>query len=129
MVEIGGLPLGPGRLRPLQRLCAFVDDRGDAIFEADANLLQQLVGVAVVLIFDGVVEEGRDRLVLVAPVLEDERTDTEQVGDVRRGRAFFRLVGVQLGRIDQGIPEALIEYQSHPLAYACSQYSSTKTTP
>ena len=42
------------------------------------------------LIFDGVVQQGRDRLVLVAAVFQDDGRDGEQVRDIRHVGPFAR---------------------------------------
>ena len=50
------------------------------------------------LVLDGVVQDARDRLVLVAAVLEHERRHREQVRDVRDPRALAALIGMEQRR-------------------------------
>ena len=89
MGHVRGFPLPPGRLRRDQRVAAGLDDRGDPRPELALHLGQSL-GPALVL--DHVVQQGRDRFVLVSPVLQHQRGDREQVRDIRDVGALSQLL-------------------------------------
>jgi hypothetical protein len=77
--EVGFLARAPRRLRGDVGVRAGRDDGGDGGAEAAANGGER-AGAA--LVFDGVVEQGRDREILAAAVLEHQGGDGEEVGDV-----------------------------------------------
>jgi hypothetical protein len=69
MREIGRFALPPGRLGVRLRIGAAGNDGGHALAEAGADVGQPWRSA---LILHGVVEQGRDGLVLAPAVLEDE---------------------------------------------------------
>jgi hypothetical protein len=54
-------------------------------------------GKIVTLVFDGVVEQGGGRFVLVAAVLHNQRGDGQQMGDIRRITVLAPLLAMQPG--------------------------------
>jgi hypothetical protein len=62
------------------------------------------------LILDGVVEQRGNRLVLATAVLQHERRDPQQMGDVGHARALADLVGVRGGRVGHRLLEPWAEH-------------------
>src|SRR2546430_1087615 len=77
VLEVALLPLAPRRLGVGVGVGAGFDESSDAITEACADRVAGAPVVGVVL--DGVVEQGRDRLVFVATLLEYDGGDGHQV--------------------------------------------------
>ena len=71
-----------------------------------ANFRQDSRALAGGRVFDGVVQERRDRLVLTAAVLEHQGAHAHQVRHVRNSGAFTELLTVVPGRVRQGFVEA-----------------------
>ena len=90
--DVGFLALAPFRFRFDPRVRAVGDDRRHGIAEALPNFLEDRFAA---LVFDRIVEEGGDSLILVAAVLEDECGDGEQVGNVGDIRALSTLLAVE----------------------------------
>ena len=82
---------------------AGLDDRLDPVAEARADLVGRHL---VRLVFQRVVQQRADRLVLVAAVLEHDGRDPDEVRHIGDVAAFALLVLVQLRRPDQGLAEA-----------------------
>ena len=98
-----------GREFAVQGLGAPLHDAGHLAAEPVPDLLRFDPGV-----FDRVVQECGDRLGLVAAVQQDERSDVEQVRDVRHVGAFPRLRAVELGGPFDGPREAWTERGRRP---------------
>ncbi len=94
MGDVGLLAGSPGRLGRLVRVGADPDDVRDPVAEplADVSL-----GRRAALVFDGVMEQGRDRLVLVSAVLKDDRCDRQQVLRPVDGVVASRVISVAAG--------------------------------
>jgi len=58
------------------------------------------------LIFDGVVQQRGDRLILVAAVLQHDGSHRQQMRQVGLARDFPPLLGVQDGDVGEGLGEA-----------------------
>ena len=84
------------------RVGATVHDLRHLFPEAAADLLACCVKT---LVFNRVVKQGGDGLILVAAVFQYDAGDPEQVGNVRDIGAFAQLVGVKLRSIYQGFLE------------------------
>jgi hypothetical protein len=82
------------------------------------------------LVFDDVVQEGGDRLVLVAAMLENERSHGHQVRDVRDVSALADLSPVGALGEGQGLAEAVGEKtcQSTVLPALLTSQSSLKAS-
>src|SRR6266540_6866995 len=107
MLDVLLLARTPGRLRHDVGVAAARDDLRHVVAEAGADV-DQALGPA--LVFDRVVEERRDRLLLAASVFQHERGNAEQMGHVGDVAAFPALGGVSLGGVSQGLLELRSEH-------------------
>ena len=108
MVDVDLLPHAPARRVAVALLFgiavgAGLDDRLDAIAEARADLVRAHL---VRLVFQRVVQQRADRLVLVTAMFEHDGRDADEVRHIGDVAAFALLVLVQLRRPDQGLAEA-----------------------
>lgn len=95
MGQVRHLACSPRRLRPGVRVRAPEDDLGDTLTKLGTNDVQ---GRQASLVFDGVVKQRGDGLVLVAAGLDDQGRDAQQVREVGDIGAFADLLAVQARR-------------------------------
>src|SRR6266511_2247614 len=107
MLDVLLLARTPGRLRHDVGVAAARDDLRHVVAEAGADV-DQALGPA--LVFDRVVEERRDRLLLAASGFQHERGNAEQMGHVGDVAALPALGGVSLGGVSQGLLERRSEH-------------------
>jgi hypothetical protein len=96
MGQVATLALDPRRLRVLvDRVRAALDDRGDPLAEAIADPVEHRPPAPVL---DRVVKHRRNRLVLIAPLLEHQARDDEQMREVGNLGALAELTAVNFER-------------------------------
>ncbi len=100
--DIGLLARMPGGLGLLMRIGAVSDDLRDILAEASADGFE-LAKAA--LILDRVMKQRSDGLILVRPVLERDRGDGKEVGDIGDARALAGLCPVEA----TGLGECIVE--------------------
>ena len=107
MLEIALLAGLPWRLGRLERVAARGHDGRDPVSESLPDVGEHPFAS---LILGRVVQERRDRLVLVTTVLDHERADTEQVPDVGDAASLSHLRAMSRRREPQCLLEALAEH-------------------
>src|SRR5437016_13809168 len=79
-----------------------IDNRYNHLTEAVANLLTCR---SATLVFDGIVQQGRNSLVLVATILKNNTGHPQQMSNIWNIRPFTPLSGMQLRSKKQGLLE------------------------
>lgn len=97
------LALSPRRLRQDVGVAARLDDLGDRSSEP---FLDECCRARAALIFDGIMKDRRDRLVLRCAMLQSQARDREQVRDVRDLGSLPSLRAVETARERQSLGEA-----------------------
>ncbi len=103
MRQVVVFTLAPGRLGCFIRVSAAIHNTRHALPKPAAHLLQ---GLLASLILCSVVQQGRDRLILIASVFQYQRANSQQVRDIRCQVTFASLLVVQLERVKQSLSEA-----------------------
>ena len=103
MREVGFLPLPPRRLGQGVGVGATFDDFDHCGAESSGDLVARDLPA---LIFDGVVQQRGDGLILVAAVLHHQRGHGQQVRQVRLARKLPPLIGMQRGGVGERFGES-----------------------
>src|SRR5437660_6803599 len=104
MIQVALLADAPGRPRLVERIGAAFDDCSDPLAESLADIFKAL---AAAVVLGRVVQQGRDRLVLVTARLEDQRAHCHGMRDVRSPSTLTRLVGMHLSRVAKALFDAV----------------------
>ena len=130
MADVGLLAYPPGRLGRLVGVRAARHDVGHGAPEPTPDL-HQLLGPVV---FNRIVEKGRDRLVLGSSVLEGDARGAQKVGQIRDRRALADVAGVEPRGENEGLVESFgepeqLRYPSVGLVFSDCATRVLTTTP
>ena len=103
MLDVGLLALEPRLLRRRPGIGAVLDDAGDGVAEAAADVLEPRPPA---LVLRRVVQQRGDGLVLGAAVVEDDGGDREEVGQIGGAGSLAQLFGMRLVGVADGVVEA-----------------------
>jgi len=105
VLDVGLLARSPGRLRIVERVGASTHDLRNDVPESRTDVLEPRSSTAVL---DCVVEQGTDDEVLVGrSVLDHERGDREEMGQIWDLRTLPDLIGVDRAGVGHGSIESL----------------------
>ena len=102
VLDILTLPFVPIGFRRDVCVSASLDDRRHALTEPTTDLSETALATC---ILHGVVQQGRDRFILVRAVLQGDASDRQQVTDVRDSCSLLDLSRVENRRIRQSLLE------------------------
>ena len=108
VVDIALLAFEPRRLGHLVGVAALLDDARDVLAEVGADLLQRRRAA---LVFDRVVQQRGDGLVLGAPVVDHQARHRQQMADIRNVAALAHLVVVLALGIHQRLGESAGQFR------------------